>query len=260
MIHETILLNLKKWFANYVKAFHSNNEELNKNINIKIEHTKRVCIEILAIADSLNLCREESYLAEAIALLHDIGRFEQFARYGTFKDGISEDHAILGVRIIKENDILNGISETTQSLILRTISYHNRANLPAKETDRCLLLVKMLRDADKIDIWRVVTNYYYRNDKKRNKSIELDLPDTPEFSKKILKDIIAGRIARTDDMKTLNDFKALQMSWIFDVNFPCTFKIIQERRYLEKIRDTITDKPRADAIYAIARSYLERWL
>lgn len=260
MINETTLLNLKTWFEKYVKRFHSQKTEVNKNITIKIEHTKRVCIEILAIANSFGLCCEELYLAEVIALLHDTGRFEQYAKYGTFKDGISEDHAALGVRIIKENDILNGINETTQSLILRTIAYHNRANLPVKETDKCLLFLKMLRDADKIDIWRVVTNYYYRNGNKRNNSIELDLPDTPEFSKNILEDIIAGRIAKTNDMKTLNDFKALQMSWIFDINFPHTFKIIQERKYLEKIRDTLTNKSSADAIYAMVKSYLERCL
>ncbi len=260
MINETTLLNLKTWFEKYVKGFHSKKAEVNKNINIKIGHTKRVCIEISAIANSLDLCREEFYLAEVVALLHDIGRFEQYAKYGTFKDGISEDHAALGVRIINENGILNWINKTTQSLILRIVSYHNRATLPVKETDKCLLFLKMLRDADKIDIWHVVTNYYYRSNKKRNNSIELDLPDIPEFSKNILEDIIAGRIAGTDDMKTLNDFKALQMSWIFDINFPYSFKIIQERKYLEKIRDTITDKSRADAIYAIAKAYLEKYL
>ena len=260
MINEATLLNLKTWFDKYAKGFHSQETEFNNNINMKIEHTKRVCLEISAIANSLDLCQKDVCLAEIVALLHDKGRFKQYARYGTFADEKSEDHAALGVQIIKENDILNGINESAQSLILRTISYHNRASLPAHETEKCLLFVKMLRDADKIDIWRVVTNYYYRNNKKRNNGIELDLPDTPEFSEKILEDITAGRTAKTNDMKTLNDFKVLQMSWVFDVNFSYTAKILPERKYLEKIRDTITDKPRADAIYTMASSYLKKFL
>ncbi len=260
MITEKILFELKSWFEKYVKGFHSKNAEFSKNITIKIEHTHRVCAEISALAGALDLNREHVCLAKITALLHDTGRFEQYARYGTFADGKSEDHAALGVRIIKEQNILTGIDEETQSLILRVIAYHNRAALPPEETEICLLFLKMLRDADKIDIWHVVTNYYRQTNTKRNNGIELDLPDTPELSIKILDDLLAGRIAKTADMRTLNDFKALQMSWIFDVNFPYTFEVIQERKYLEKIRDAITDKKRAEALYALTRSYLERYL
>ena len=43
------------------------------------------------------------------------------------------------------------------------------------------------------------------------------------------------------DLKTLNDFKLLQIGWIYDVNFGRTFQIVRERGYLERIRESIPD-------------------
>ena len=49
---------------------------------------------------------------------------------------------------------------------------------------------KLIRDADKLDIWKVVTNYY--NDKKggKNKALELDLPESQGFSERVIQDLI----------------------------------------------------------------------
>ena len=55
------------------------------------------------------LSGEALYMAETAALLHDIGRFEQFHRYKTFSDARSEDHAALGVDAIKEEGLLQSI-------------------------------------------------------------------------------------------------------------------------------------------------------
>jgi putative nucleotidyltransferase with HDIG domain len=51
-------------------------------------------------------------LAETIALFHDIGRFEQFKTYGTFDDRASENHATIGLKVLKATDILNRLTET----------------------------------------------------------------------------------------------------------------------------------------------------
>ena len=175
---------LKVWFAGYVKRFYSEDAQYNLNIKMKEEHARRVCSEIVDIGKSLELDKDILCLAEIAALFHDIGRFEQYTRYGTFVDGISEDHAALGVRIINKEGILDGFDSKKRSTILRTITYHNHAELPMNETGKCILLTKLLRDADKIDIWRIVTGYYHKKDGIRNISIELDLPDTPEVSDK----------------------------------------------------------------------------
>jgi putative nucleotidyltransferase with HDIG domain len=241
--------NVENWFSIYLTTFKSDNSELQQNIKLKEDHTRRVVQEILNIGKALELNRDELNLAEVIALLHDIGRFEQYARYSTFVDRKSEDHAKLGVRILKEDDVLKEFSESIQSLIFRTILYHNRAKLPENETETCLFFTKLLRDADKLDIWKVVTDYYHQKNGKRNGAIELDLPDTPEFSEEVYQDLMNKRIVNIKHVKNLNDFKLLQIGWIFDINFDITRQAIKSRRYLELIRDVLPKSEKIELIF-----------
>jgi hypothetical protein len=257
MISQETISGLKSWFTSYLKTFQSGDPDYQRNIDLKEEHTRRVCKEILDVGSSLSLDSEDLHLAEVIALFHDVGRFEQYARYGTFSDLESEDHALLGVRVLRENGVLKTLDQKTRELILRTVSYHNRATLPAEETKTCLFFTKLLRDADKLDIWRVVTDYYREMNSARNGVIELGLPDTPEISQDVYTDMMAGRIVRTTCLKTLNDFKVLQMGWIYDVNFPRTFQLVRERAYLEKIRDVLPRTREVSEIYSAVQSYLE---
>ena len=257
MINQETVSTLKTWFSDYVETFRSGDQERDRNIDLKDEHTRRVCTEILDIGRSLRLNLENLFLAELTALFHDVGRFEQYARYGTFSDHKSEDHAKLGVKILQKYDVLKGLDPSRRELILKVISYHNRVEIPEGETEACVFFAKLLRDADKLDIWRVVTDYYRQVDGPRNGTIELGLPDGPEISDEVCADLKAGRIVRMRSMKTLNDFKLLQMAWIYDVNFPRTFEILRERGYMEMIRDALPQSEKVSEIYATIRSYLE---
>jgi hypothetical protein len=257
MINQETVSTLRAWFSDYVKTFRSGDQEHDRNIDLKDGHTRRVCAEIKDIGKSLRLNLEDLFLAELTALFHDVGRFEQYARYGTFSDHKSEDHAKLGVKILQKNDVLKGLDPSTRELILKVIAYHNRLAIPEGETEACVFFTKLLRDADKIDIWRVVTDYYRQVDGTRNGTIELGLPDGPEISDEVCADLKAGRIVRMGDMKTLNDFKLLQMAWIYDVNFPRTFEIVRERGYMEMIRDALPQSEKVAEMYDTIRSYLE---
>jgi putative nucleotidyltransferase with HDIG domain len=257
MINQETVSTLRTWFSDYVETFRSGDQEQDRNIDLKDEHTRRVCTEILDIGRSLRLNLEDLFLAELTALFHDVGRFEQYARYGTFSDHKSEDHAKLGVKILRKYDVLKGLDPSTRELILKVISYHNRVEIPEGETEACVFFAKLLRDADKLDIWRVVTDYYRQVDGLRNGTIELGLPDGPEISDEVCADLKAGRIVRMRSMKTLNDFKLLQMAWIYDVNFPRTFEILRERGYMEMIRDALPQSEKVAEMYATIRSYLE---
>ena len=210
-IDKKIVKSLKAWFFNYVQSFKHDDKNFQENIALKEKHTMKVCKEILNIGKQLELNDDELRLSEIIALFHDVGRFEQYARYKTFVDVKSENHAELGVKILKENKVLTRFDNSIQSLMLRTISYHNRAALPEEETDTCLFFSRLLRDADKLDIWRVVTDYYSRNNGEKNGAIELGLPDTPGFSGEVYQDLMKKRIVDIKHLKNLNDFKLLQM-------------------------------------------------
>ena len=258
MIDKKTARALKSWFDDYVKTFQSKNPEHQQNIDLKRDHTRRVCKEILDIGESLGLSEDDLHLSEMTALFHDVGRFEQYTRYGTFLDIKSEDHAVLGVKVLRQNGVLNGLDRSTGDLILKAIAYHNRAALPGDETEECLFFTKLLRDADKLDIWRVVTDYYHEKNRSPNAAIELELPDTRKISDEVCADLIAGRIVKVDHLKTLNDFKLLQMGWIYDVNFPRTFHLLRERRYLEMLRDALPQSEKISTIYSTIRNYLEK--
>ncbi len=247
---------LKAWFYDYVESFKESDPQHQANITLKIEHSLRVCEEIRYISTQIGLGAGELRLAEAIALLHDIGRFDQYARYRTFVDGKSENHAELGVQVLQKNEVLNGWEEGTKDLVIRSIRYHNRATVPKGETKTCLLYSRLIRDADKLDIWRVLTRYYLRSKGKRSVAIELGLPDRPEISAGIYHALIRGEIADINHLRTLNDFKLLQVGWAYDLNFEPTIVRAIERGYLDKIRKVLPDTRKVNDIFDALYSYL----
>lgn len=251
------MLNLRTWFADYIRSFKSRDENLKSNAELKENHSRRVCEEILNIGRHLGLGINEMRMAEIIALLHDVGRFEQYARYQTFVDARSVNHAELGVKILKENKVLKELDEQTRELALRAILVHNLAHLPEMEEENCLFFSRLLRDADKLDIWRVVIDYYYRSNPERNAVIEYGLPDTPGISKEVYQDLMEERIVSIEHLHNLSDFKLLQVGWIYDINFQPTYEAILHRKYLDKLRKSLPDSPEINKIFSHVNSYLE---
>ncbi len=250
---------LQSWFEIYVSGFASDDPRIQENMDLKAAHTRRVRAAILDIGASLKLPTADLCMAEATAWLHDIGRFEQYTRYGTFMDHRSEDHAALGVKVIEKSGVLDQLKHLDSHMIKRVVGSHNRAELPHGEDERTLFFLRLLRDADKIDIWRVVATYYQHSNGHRNAAIELNLPDLPEISPPVYETLMNGSLVRMADLRTLNDFKLLQMGWIYDVNFPRTFQIVREKGYLEAIRDALSCmSTRTSDVYSRARSYLDR--
>lgn len=247
---------IQKWYADYIKTFHTLDEEFNQNIDLKSDHTLRVCKEIIAIGESLQLNQEQLCIAEIIALLHDVGRFEQFTRYKTFVDIHSEDHALLSVKIIRKHCVLDNIDESLRELILCVIANHNKMEVPSDITDECKFYTQLLRDADKLDIWRVITDYYTDKNAVKNENIHLGLPDIPEISEEVCEDLLEGRFVKTVNLKSLNDFKLLQMDWIYDINFQHSFQLVKKRRYLKKIYNVLPHNKTINRIYAKIEEYL----
>ena len=258
---DSLLSDLKTWFEKYLHRFDTMDRDIQKNMALKADHTLRVCENIRDIGESIALSHQDLAMAEAAALLHDIGRFEQYRRYRTFVDRKSENHATLGVRIIRDNGILEPFDPVTADIILRAVACHNRLTLPQKADAHFLMILKMLRDADKLDIWRVVTEYYQQSATDRNQAVELDLPDENTISDPVCQALMCGELARMADLKTLNDFKLLQIGWIYDVNFTRALEIVKEKRYLEAIREKLPkESSRIDEIFAKAQAYVTKEL
>ena len=68
-------------FQEYLKDYDQNNDK----VKLKIVHTYGVVRQAEEISRRKKLCPEDIELAKIIALLHDIGRFEQLKRFDSFE-------------------------------------------------------------------------------------------------------------------------------------------------------------------------------
>lgn len=250
-----------KWFKVYACGYLTENSDDNHAIRLKEKHTYRVCGNITLLAKKLDLPPGDILLAKTMALFHDLGRFKQYRRYGTFNDRASQNHAELGVAEIAAHDVLSSCLKPEIELITIAISNHNAAALPEGRNERTLLFMRLLRDADKLDIWRVFCDYYrqrrLRPGEAPNKTIELGLPDLPACSPAVVAALQEGRYARMEDLRTLNDFKLLQISWVYDLNFQPAFKALQKRGYIEQIAATLPSTEELRASLEQAQAFIQ---
>lgn len=229
---------IKNSFYNYSDNFISNQDNSALFI-LKKEHTLRVCKEILFLGKGLGLSQSDCILAEAAALLHDIGRFIQLEKYGTFLDKISENHALLGLKVIEDQSILDFCSKKDADLIKEAIGFHNAAYIPDDRDDRTRFFIQLLRDADKLDIWKVVTEHYANSNSDDGKVINLGLEDDGKFSSDALEAVCRETFVKTSMIRRLNDLKLLQISWIFDLNFSLSIARLKQKGYIDKIVSTL---------------------
>ncbi len=245
----TLAESLKSWFVDYVRGFFNNNPVSDLNFTLKEQHTYRVVDEIKKLGRDMGLPTRLAVLGELAALFHDLGRFEQYAQYQTFVDRKSENHARLSLKILNELNLLRELQPADRKAVVDSVGAHNQATIPAELTGDSLLLAKMLRDADKLDIWRIVTDYYSDSQAVKNTSLELDLPDRPKVSERVFASAMAGQTILSSDMQTLDDFKIMQIGWVYDLNFSYSLNECKKRNYITKIKNAVSDKKKAEAVY-----------
>ena len=243
------------WFNSYVKNFYGEDQIVNQNIELKEIHTLKVAKHAVNIAKSLNLTEEEESIAEIIGLFHDIGRFEQFKEYKTFRDDISINHATLGIKILDENSILKDLDKDWIKIIFKAISVHNTKDIPHDLNKKETLFCKLIRDADKLDIFRVIIDYEKEREKDPNPAID-NLPFTSGYNKELLEDIKANRKISNKSLNNYNDRKLYELNWITDLNFPFSINYIKEKNILNTL---ISCLPKNEEINKVS-NYLEQYL
>jgi putative nucleotidyltransferase with HDIG domain len=254
------LTALKDWFAGYTASFSTRDVEDQRNIAIKRDHTYEVCRNAVRIACDLGLSGGEVLLAESIALLHDVGRFSQYRRYRTFDDSISVNHAALGVKVLLETNALEGLPQRDRDLIVRAVTLHNVFTLPQGLDRTTLLFAKLIRDADKLDVMRVVIEFFVQDKEKRADAVGLGLPDEPGYSTVVLASLARREMAKKSDLTTLNDFKLLQLAWLYDLNFPSSIRMALERRYIDRLAGLLPDTDEIRHAVAVVRAAVDERL
>ena len=142
----------KKEFEHYLDGYDRNNDK----VRLKIIHTYGVVHDMEDICRRMNLSLEDTELAKIIALLHDIGRFEQLKRFDSFEPA-TMDHAAYGVQVLFEEGMIRRfVPENQWDDIIRTaIALHSNFKLENISNPRTLLHARLIRDADKLDNCRV---------------------------------------------------------------------------------------------------------
>jgi putative nucleotidyltransferase with HDIG domain len=254
------LHSLKHWFAEYVSTFSTPVQEDQQNLDVKKHHTDEVCLNAVRIARDLKLSDEDMLLAETIALFHDVGRFLQYQQYKTFQDSISVNHGALGASVLLEKKVLLGLDKPEQDLIIKAITLHNVNKLPDGLDSRTLLFSRLVRDADKLDIWRVVIEYYGQDPATRASAVGLGLVDSTDYSRELLDSVVNGEIGRVSSLKTENDLRLVQLAWIYDLNYAESFRMVLERGYIDALRSYLPVDDAIKKAVGVVRAYVERKL
>ena len=235
----------KIWFTDFVKSFYSSSKEDQKNIILKEKHTFNVYKNMIEITREMGLNDKDMLVAEVIALFHDIGRFPQYAKYKTFRDRKSVNHGFLGAETLLQKKILKDLPVDEQESIVKAVRFHNAFSVPKSEREDIIFFIKLIKDADKLDIWRVFLEYYDAPEEERASAVGLGLQDTAGYSEEVLSCILRGKMAMLSQIKSLNDFKLMHLSWVYDLNYKPSFRLLSERAYIDKI---ISHLPQDEAI------------
>ena len=236
------LEQLKAWFAGHIATFYGDDEFVNTHLKLKEDHTDRVCAEMNELTEKLGMTENDKLIAETIALLHDVGRFTQFKVHRTFIDAKSINHSHLAVKILREANVLDRLPTDEQRIIKTAINIHGQKNIPANLDPAIVPFAKLIRDADKLDIYSLVLKYYklYQADPD-NFPLELEMPDEPHYCPQIYDHVMNGQIIDYTKLKTLNDIKILKIGWVHDINFPAALEKIKEKRYIDQIFELLPE-------------------
>lgn len=269
---------VKQAFAQYVQKYDAEDEK----ILLKIRHTYRVAEISERIAVGLGLSAYDTDLAWLIGMLHDIGRFEQLRQYGTFVDADSIDHAHFGVELLFQEGLIrdyvdglavnsdvgktskmDGESAKTDAMrmgdlyaIRIAIWNHSAYRIEEGLDERTLLFCKIIRDADKVDIFRVAYDtpmevlYRCTPEEFQNATV------TPE----VIQAYQEGHAVLRNLKKTPVDFLVGHIALVFELEFPVSRKITQEQGYLQKLLSFQSNCQETVTVFENMRRQMEEFL
>ena len=234
---QELLKKMHAWMTAYMKSFYTDDEEVQRGILIKEKHTGYVTANCIELAKYLKLSPHDTELAEIIGLFHDVGRFYQYQKYKTFNDAQSEDHAELALQVIAGLEFFNELRKDDLEVVRFAIQNHNKKLIAPTDDERKLLFAKLIRDADKLDIYRVLEPYFAQEN--ADKMPNFITGRSPEISPDFIENFVQGEQADYRKIRTNGDRKIVRLMWVYNVYFKWTMKKILERGYIDKIVENL---------------------
>lgn len=271
--------NVINAFAEYVRNYDPSDEK----IKLKIDHTYRVAGLCQRIAESLGLSEPDVDIAWLLGMLHDIGRFEQIRRFGTFNDVQSVDHAEFGADLLFKEGLIRKFAEgyyeecelarswneeaeqiiknnehhnKDTGLLEMAIRQHNKYRVKEDLTERQRMFCDILRDADKVDIFKVNADI----------PMEIIYDVTTEELKNgvITKEVLESFYKRETVLKSVRrsavDHIVGHISLLFELVYKESYRQSREQGYVYKLLDFKSDVPEVNAEFDDMRKYVDEFL
>lgn len=271
--------NVINAFAEYVRNYDPSDEK----IKLKIDHTYRVAGLCQRIAESLGLSEPDVDIAWLLGMLHDIGRFEQIRCFGTFNDVQSVDHAEFGADLLFKEGLIrkfaegyyeecelarSGNEEAEQiiknnehhnkdtGLLEMAIRQHNKYRVKEDLTERQRMFCDILRDADKVDIFKVNADI----------PMEIIYDVTTEELKNgvITKEVLESFYKKETVLKSVRrsaaDHIVGHISLLFELVYKESYRQAKEQGYVYKLLDFKSDVPEVNAEFGDMRKYVDEFL
>ena len=235
---------IKKEFKKHYKKYDYHDEA----IICKYYHSIRVMDLSRLIAKYAGFSDNDAEIAAIVGLLHDYARFEQWTKYKTYRDIDSIDHGDLAVQMLFDNNEIKNYSSNKENYdeIYDAIKYHNKKFVPENLSEHNKLLCNVVRDADKLDIFYLLSI---------NKGLFLE--DAEEISENINFDFYEHKIIDRHNIKNKNDEIILALSMMFDLNFKYSFKYLYDTNLIWRMYDNIKDKTKFKKYFEYIDKYVE---
>lgn len=228
-------LSVSAAFDRYVSQFDPDTP----GILSKQRHSRIVSGLCETLARQLGWSQEEQELAWVLGLLHDIGRFEQARRFHTFIDYKSMDHARYGVWYLFEQghirDFLPDPEPERDRILELAILWHNAYAVPAGVTGKARDFALLLRDADKIDLFRVYAGYL--DHPEQVWQVSLEDRGSQAISPGVMEEALAGKLVHTEKKKTALDFFTGCLCQLFDITCAPSLVLVRQQGYFRKLLD-----------------------
>ena len=246
--------NVMEQFAAYTRNYDSNDPK----IALKIRHTYRVAEHCEEIARAIGMNDEDIEIAWLLGMLHDIGRFEQVKRYGTFYDNQSVDHAEFGADLLfgEDNLIRTYVEDSSCDDVIETaVRQHNKLRISDDVTGKTFAFCNILRDADKVDIFRVNVEtppediYNVSPEELRNSAV----------SEAVMNEVRKHHVVPRGIPRTPADRILTHIALAFELVYPISYEIAEKEGYLDKLLHFESYNDITRAALAETEQELKKW-
>jgi hypothetical protein len=142
------------------------------------------------------------------------------------------DHGALGADLLREAPLVKVLTTTDRAILLHAVRHHNAAAIPKESDPGVSFYLRLVRDADKLDIYRVICALRRTRNGVEPATEALQLSKAPEVAPAIATAIEGGQIAPMAAVETQADLLLVRLAWVFDLNFGPSLKRLEQAGYI----------------------------